>query len=74
MILMGKVVTNASMSLDGFIAKDDNTIGHLFDWLQDGDVEIDTVTPGITFHIALGDPTTCIRSDRVVHLVYPVQR
>ena len=27
------------------------------------------VVPG---DIALGDPTTCIRSDRVVHLVYPV--
>lgn len=36
---MGKVITEASMSLDGFIAKLDNTIGRLFDWLQNGDVE-----------------------------------
>ena len=35
---MGKVVTEASMSLDGHIAKPDNTIGALFDWLQNGEV------------------------------------
>jgi dihydrofolate reductase len=48
---MGKVVAAASMSLDGYIAKHDNTIGYLFDWLQSGDVEITTATPGITFHL-----------------------
>ena len=48
---MGQVVANASMSLDGYIAKDDNTIGRLFDWLQNGEVEIPTVDPGITFHV-----------------------
>jgi hypothetical protein len=48
---MGQVVANASMSLDGYIAKDDNTIGRLFDWLQNGEVEIVTVDPGITFHL-----------------------
>ena len=31
---MGKVIANASMSLDGYIAKDDNTIGRLFDWYR----------------------------------------
>ena len=39
---MGKVIASASMSLDGYIAKDDNTIGRLFDWLQNGDVAIPT--------------------------------
>jgi dihydrofolate reductase len=48
---MGKVIASASMSLDGYIAKHDNTIGRLFDWLQNGDVELPTVTPGITFHV-----------------------
>jgi dihydrofolate reductase len=48
---MGKVVASASMSLDGYIAKQDNTIGRLFDWYQNGDVEVPTVTPGITFHL-----------------------
>jgi len=47
---MGKVVSSAAMSLDGFVAKEDNTIGRLFDWLGNGEVEIDTVSPGITFH------------------------
>ena len=37
---MGTVVAQASMSLDGYIAKEDNTIGRLFDWYQAGDTEI----------------------------------
>jgi dihydrofolate reductase len=49
---MGKVIASASMSLDGYIAKDDNTIGHLFDWLQNGDVECRTTTGDITFHLS----------------------
>ncbi len=48
---MGKVVANASMSLDGYIARDDNTIGSLFDWLQAGEREYRTVSPGVTFHL-----------------------
>ena len=47
---MGKVVSSAAMSLDGYIAKDDNTIGRLFDSLQNGDVEDSTASEGITFH------------------------
>ncbi len=34
---MGKVVAQAIMSLDGYVAKQDNTIGRLFDWLQNGE-------------------------------------
>ena len=30
------------MSLDGFIAFDDNSIGHLFDWYEAGDVQVET--------------------------------
>jgi dihydrofolate reductase len=48
---MGKVIASASMSLDGYIAKHDNTIGRLFDWFQNGDVEIPTATPEITLHL-----------------------
>jgi len=48
---MGQVIANASMSLDGFIAKQDNTIGRLFDWLQNGEVELRTVNPDITLHM-----------------------
>jgi len=49
---MGKVIASASMSLDGYIAKQDNTIGRLFDWLQNGEVEIPTASPGITLHLS----------------------
>lgn len=49
---MGKVVASASMSLDGYIAKEDNTIGHLFDWLDHGDIECRTISPDITFHLS----------------------
>jgi dihydrofolate reductase len=48
---MGKVVSSAMMSLDGYIARTDNTIGRLFDSLGNGDVEIATATPDITFRM-----------------------
>jgi dihydrofolate reductase len=49
---MGQVIANASMSLDGYIAKHDNTIGRLFDWLQNGEVEVRTVDDRITLHMS----------------------
>jgi dihydrofolate reductase len=49
---MGQVIASASMSLDGYIAKHDNTIGRLFDWLQNGDVELGTANEGLTFHLS----------------------
>lgn len=48
---MGKVIAAATMSLDGYIAKHDNTIGHLFDWMQAGDVAIPSASPDITLHL-----------------------
>jgi dihydrofolate reductase len=49
---MGQVIASASMSLDGYIAKQDNTIGRLFDWLQNGEVEFRTVNEDLTFHMS----------------------
>jgi dihydrofolate reductase len=49
---MGQVVASASMSLDGYIARDDNTIGELFEWLQNGDVEVPTIDDRITFRMS----------------------
>ena len=49
---MGQVIASASMSLDGYIANGDNTIGRLFDWLQNGPVEIPTVDENITLHVS----------------------
>jgi hypothetical protein len=39
---VGTVQAQANMSLDGYVAKQDNTIGRLFDWLQNGEVAIPT--------------------------------
>ena len=49
---MSTVIANASMSLDGYIAKDDNTIGRLFDWLQNGEVALPTPAGDITMHLS----------------------
>jgi dihydrofolate reductase len=49
---MGQVIASASMSLDGYIATHDNTIGRLFDWLQNGEVELPTIDERITFHLS----------------------
>lgn len=38
---MGKVVMNASVSVDGFIADDKDDPGPLFEWLVSGDVPLD---------------------------------
>lgn len=38
---MGKVVMYASVSVDGFIADDNDQPGPLFDWLMSGDVPLD---------------------------------
>ena len=48
---MGKVVAQAIMSLDGYVAKQDNTIGRLFDWLQNGEVEIPTPAGDFAVHL-----------------------
>ncbi|MEV0567468.1 dihydrofolate reductase [Dactylosporangium sp. NPDC050588] len=36
---MGRVKMGAVVSLDGFIARDDDTVGPLFDWFGNGDAE-----------------------------------
>lgn len=38
---MGKVVMNASVSVDGFIAAENDDPGPLFEWLVNGDVPLD---------------------------------
>lgn len=48
---MAKVVAQAIMSLDGYVAKPDNTIGRLFDWLQNGEVEIPTPAGDFAVHL-----------------------
>ena len=38
---MGKVVMYGSVSVDGFVAGEDDQPGPLFDWLVSGDVPLD---------------------------------
>jgi dihydrofolate reductase len=47
---MGKVITQASMSLDGFIADTNDQVGPLFDWYGNGDVEVAGSDPNMVFH------------------------
>lgn len=45
------VVANASVSLDGFIAYSDNSIGDLFQWYENGDVEVANAGDLPPFHL-----------------------
>ncbi len=49
---MGKVQAQAIMSLDGYVAKQDNSIGRLFDWLQNGEVALPTPAGDFTVHLS----------------------
>ena len=49
---MGIVQAQAIMSLDGYVAKQDNTIGRLFDWLQNGEVALPTPAGDFTLHLS----------------------
>jgi dihydrofolate reductase len=48
---MGKVIASASMSLDGFIAFEDNTIGDLFEWYDNGEIEVENEGELPPFHL-----------------------
>jgi dihydrofolate reductase len=48
---VGIVQAQANMSLDGYVAKPDNTIGSLFDWLQNGEVAIPTPAGDFSVHL-----------------------
>lgn len=37
---MATVIACLTMSVDGFIAHEDDSVGHLFDWYESGDVEL----------------------------------
>lgn len=49
---MGKVISSASMSLDGFIANADQTVGPLFDWYDNGDQAVPSASPDVNFHLS----------------------
>ncbi len=39
------------MSLDGFVAHEDHSIGHLFDWYESGDVAMSWPGTGMASHV-----------------------
>jgi dihydrofolate reductase len=47
---MSKVVSEMSMSLDGFIAGPDDGVEHLFGWFQTGPVEVPSADPRWSYH------------------------
>jgi dihydrofolate reductase len=50
---MTKIYTGASMSLDGYVAGPNETgFEHLFAWYDNGDVEIPTAKPDMTFRMS----------------------
>jgi dihydrofolate reductase len=51
-VLMATVVTHAVASLDGFIARPDDSVGPLFDWYENGDTELVGGQGQWTFHVS----------------------
>jgi dihydrofolate reductase len=49
---MGKVVSQASMSLDGYIADPSDNVGPLFEWYGNGDVEVTGADPDRVFRVS----------------------
>jgi dihydrofolate reductase len=49
---VGKVITQASMSLDGYIADPAGNVGPLFDWYGNGDVEVTGADPDRVFKVS----------------------
>ena len=48
---MGKVFVNAAVSLDGFVASDDDSVGPLFDYYGNGEVESTLGDPDRVFRV-----------------------
>lgn len=48
---MGKVLVTGTVSLDGFIADENDAVGPLFDWYGNGDVTVTMGDPDRAFHV-----------------------
>jgi dihydrofolate reductase len=48
---MGKVILVAAVSLDGFVADEDDQVGPLFDWYGNGEVPVTMGDPDRVFHV-----------------------
>jgi dihydrofolate reductase len=56
---MATVVTHAVASLDGFIARQDDSVGPLFDWYENGDTELVGGGGAWTFHVSRASAEYC---------------
>ncbi|MHB8247180.1 MAG: dihydrofolate reductase family protein [Acidimicrobiales bacterium] len=50
-LIMAKVIAALTMSVDGFIADEDDSVGHLLDWYESGDVEVQWPGMGMVSHV-----------------------
>jgi dihydrofolate reductase len=51
-LIVAKVTAELTMSLDGFIAYEDDSVGHLFDWYDGGEAEVRWPGMGMVSHVA----------------------
>lgn len=49
---MGKVIMDATVSVDGFIADENDDVGPLFDWYGNGDVPVTMADPDRVFYVS----------------------
>ncbi|MEQ7127994.1 hypothetical protein ABN034_26200 [Actinopolymorpha sp. B11F2] len=50
--IMGKVIVGATVSVDGFIADENDNVGPLFEWYGNGDVATTMGDPDRLFHVS----------------------
>jgi dihydrofolate reductase len=48
---MGSVLAHMTMSLDGYVAEDNDEVGALFEWYDAGPLAVSTASPNVTFHL-----------------------
>src|SRR5271154_245435 len=51
---MANVIASLTMSVDGFIAHQDDSVGHLFDWDESGDTAVHWPGRGVGSHVTAG--------------------
>ena len=54
---MSRVILNAAVSLDGFVAKPDDDPGPIFDWYENGEVAFNGGDPERVFHLSAASAT-----------------
>ena len=52
---MGHVISNLSMSLDGFVEDANGSVEQLFEWYGSGPVEVKSANPAISFRLSADD-------------------